>query len=106
MAPLNLALPGTMGDMPEPDRVTAGDRSPLCPSPGDPDGDHGSHHDHACFCLFCTAFGGPSLAGANLELAGNAIPLAASTPFDLSDTKRLAGHAPRLQYCRGPPAAA
>jgi hypothetical protein len=104
-APLNLALPDAMPGMAQSGSATIDRPDSNCPEPGSPDGDHAPHHDHSCFCLFCTALGGPSLAGADLELATrSAPPPAASVVFDLSDTERLASHPTRTQCCRDPPA--
>ena len=104
-APLNLALPDAMAGMAPSGLATNDRQSSNCPETGSPNGDHAPHHDHSCLCLFCTALGGPSLAGASLDLAIRTTPLPAdSVVFDLSDTGRLAGHPTRTQCCRDPPA--
>jgi hypothetical protein len=103
-APLNLALPDAMAGMAPSGRATIDRLDSNCPEPGSLDGHGAPYHDHSCLCLFCTAFGGPSLAGADLELATATIPLSARVEFDLSDTGRLASHPTRTRFCRDPPA--
>jgi hypothetical protein len=104
-APLNLALPDAMAGMAPSGAATIDHQGSNCPEPASSRGDHAPHHDHSSLCLFCTALGGPSLAGASLDLASRIAPLpTVSIVFDLSDTERLASHPTRIQCCRGPPA--
>jgi len=104
-APLNLALPDAMAGMPQSGAVAASNQSSTCPEPNSSGGDRDSHHDHSCLCLFCTALGGPSLAGASVQLAANASAAPIATiSFDLSDTELSRGLRARTQCCRGPPA--
>jgi hypothetical protein len=105
-APLNLALPDAMAGMPQSGTMAASNQSSTCPEPNSSSGDRDSHHDHSCLCLFCTALGGPSLAGASVQLAVNASAAPIATiSFDLSDTELSGGLRARTQCCRGPPAA-
>jgi hypothetical protein len=104
-APLNLALPDAMAAVAQSGLATTDHLDSNCPEPGSLDGHGAPHHDHSCLCLFCTALGGPSLAGASLDLAIRTTPLPAdSIVFDLSDTGRLASHTTRTRFCRDPPA--
>jgi hypothetical protein len=104
-APINLALPDAMAGMPMPPAAMTAGQQGGCPLPGGSGNDHGSLHDHGALCLFCTAFGGPSLAGTSLELATQtASPPAARTAFALSDPQRLKGRLGGAPCCRGPPA--
>lgn len=109
-APLNLALPHAMarpvmpGIVPS-GAIMAGGHSPDCP--GAKGSDHGSPQDHASLCLFCVAFGGPSLAGSSLEPATKPPALAVTAiSFGNSRNEIMGGHRDRTQSCRDPPAAA
>jgi hypothetical protein len=105
-APVNLAMPVTMPDSAMPAAAMAGGQAQNCPDPGSSNGDHGAPRDHSTLCLFCTAFGGPSLASASVEPAPEISSASFATlSFDLAETALPGGHPARTQYCRGPPTA-
>lgn len=103
-APLNLAMPDTMAG-PAMAAAMAGAQGRDCPEPGSAGGDHGAPGDHSSLCLFCTALGGPSLAGASVEPSPEVSPTDFATfSFDLADRTLPDERSARTQYSRGPPA--
>lgn len=103
-APLNLAMHDTMPG-PAMAAAMAGELGQGCPEPGSAGGDHGAPGDHSGLCLFCTALGGPSLAGASIEPTPEVSPTDFATfSFDLADRTLPDERSARTQYSRGPPA--
>ena len=100
-APLNLAMPEAMAGS-----AMAGAPDQNCREPGHSGSDRNTSHDHSALCLFCTAFGGPSLAGAGVE----PVPAVSAAPFvilafDPTDRTLSDERSTRTQYSRGPPSA-
>jgi hypothetical protein len=103
-APLNLAMPDTMAG-PAMAAAMAGELGQGCPEPGSARGDHGAPGDHSSLCLFCTALGGPSLAGASVEPTPEVSPTDFATlAFDFADRTLPDERSARTQFSRGPPA--
>jgi hypothetical protein len=103
-APLNLAMPDTMSG-PAMAAAMTGAHGQDCPEPGSAGGDHGTPGNHSGLCLFCTALGGPSLAGASVEPTPEVSPTDFATlSFDLADRTLPDERSARTQYSRGPPA--
>jgi hypothetical protein len=103
-APLNLAQPDAMAGLAMPRAMMTMGAGSHHPDPGMGGGAHGSPHDHASLCLFCTALGGPSLAGASVDPASG-ISAASFTEisFNLESAIPVGGRSGRTQCCRGPP---
>ena len=102
-APLNLAMPDSMAG-PAMAAAMAGAHDQDCPEPGSAGGDHGTPGDHSGLCLFCTALGGPSLAGASVEPTPEVCPTDFATlSFDLADRTLPDERSARTRYSRGPP---